>query len=208
MSRDLLNSTDWVNRESADRDTSFVKQPRKAADAITAAEVGPLAPLEVKVKPGETNKQTRARQKTQSFIDLVKGGLSPEDAAARIGLDLGEVTKISSQTDMKRVVAETLEVGHIRSDLRKEYLRAGLNKMVTEALVEGDRKSFGDLYKLAASDPEIGLTGPSVAIQNNINISEIGDILREFYPTPANEGGAEPPQSILENTIDSVIEPT
>jgi hypothetical protein len=206
--RDLLHTVAWINKTSLDEDLGFVKKPKKAADSIVAAEIeGEPAETKVVIKAGESNKQTRARQKTQSFIDLVKSGLSPEDAAARIGLDLGEVTKVASQTDMRRIVSETLEVGHIRSDLRKEYLRAGLNKMVTEALVEGDRKSFGDLYKLAASDPEIGLTGPSVAIQNNINISELGDILKEFMP-PANEGSGDTPQSILENTIDSVPEQT
>lgn len=207
MSRDLLSTTKWANRNSSDHDLNFVKKPKKAADLITAAEAGPLAPLEVRVRPGESNKQTRAKQKMTAFIEAVKGGLTPEDAAQRIGVDLGEVSRISSAADMRDIVSRTLEMGHIRSDILKEYLRASRNTMLTEAFMEGDRKGFSDLYKLAASDPEIGLTGPSVAIQNNIDLSGIEDILAQFN-TPANGGSTEAPQNVSEITIDTVTEQT
>ena len=207
MSRDLLHSIDWVGGTKSDRDLSFVKTPKKAADLITAAEAEGKAALDVVIKPGESNAKTRAKQKTRDFIDLVRSGLSPEDAAERIGLDLGEVTKISSQADMKSAVSEILNVGFIRSDIRKEYMRAGLNKMITEALMEGDRRDFANLYKLAASDPEIGLTGPSVAIQTNIDLSGLEDILAQFGETPSNGGNAAP-QNVPEITIDTVTEET
>lgn len=210
MPRDLLQTVDWAGQIKSDRDLSFVKTPKKAADLLTAASSDEKVALDVVIKPGESNAKTRAKQKTRDFIDLVKSGLSPEDAAERIGLDLGEVSKISSQADMKAIVAETLDTGFIRSDLRKEYLRAGLNKMITESLLEGDRRDFANLYKLAASDPEIGLTGPSIAIQNNINVSEIGDILAQF-DVPANEGSAGTPQNSSDSShkvLDTVSEET
>jgi hypothetical protein len=189
MSGNLLDSLDWANKVRCDRDNDFVKTPKKAADLITAAKVDGPPSFELAVKPGEGTKQTRAKQKARAFVDLVKNGLSPEDAAERIGMDLGEVTRISSAADMKELVARTLETGHIRSDIRKEVLRAGLNQSIMEALAEGDRKGFYDGYKLAASDPEIGLTGPSTVLGVQVNIGDdgIGGILKEFM------GGAEPP---------------
>jgi hypothetical protein len=208
--RDLLATTDWVGGTKSDRDLSFVKTPKKAADLLTAAESKEKVSLDVVIKPGESNAKTRAKQKTRAFVDLVKEGFAPEDAAEKIGLNLGEISKISSQADMKSAVADVLQTGFIRSDVRKEVLRSGINKMIMEALLEGDRKSFYDGYKLAASDPEIGLTGPSVAIQNNIDISDLGDILKEFM-TPANEGSAGTPQNMSDSSqilIDTVTEET
>jgi hypothetical protein len=175
-----------------------VKTPKRAADLITATEVAGPASLDVSVKPGEGNKQTRAKQKARSFVDLVKNGLSPEDAAERIGMDLGDATRIASAADMKDLVARTLESGHIRSDIRKEFLRAGLNKTMADALLEGDKRGFYDGYKLAAADPEIGLTGPSTVLGVQVNIGDdgIGGILKEFMVAP------ESPQKITSEPID------
>jgi hypothetical protein len=203
MSGSLLDSTDWSFRNRIDNDRSFVKKPTRAADAITAASASGPPSLEVSVKPGEGSKETRSKQKARAFVDLVKNGLSPEDAAQRIGLELGEVTRLSSGTDMKDLVARTLEIGHIRSDIRKEFLRAGLNQSLAEALAEGDRREFGNLYKLAASDPEIGLTGPSTVLGVQVNIGEdgIGGLLKEFM------GVSEPPQKIPQECVDLTTNP-
>jgi hypothetical protein len=194
----LVDSLDWANKTRVDNDKTFVKQPKRAADLITATKVDAPASLDVVVKPGEGNKETRRKQKVRALVDLIKNGLSPEDAAERIGLDLGEVTRISSASDMKELVAKTLENGHIRSDVRKEFLRGALNVSIAEALAEGDRKGVYDGYKLAASDPEIGLTGPSTVLGVQVNIGEdgIGGILKEFM------GVSESPQNIPATDLD------
>lgn len=207
MSRDLINTVNWQNKSSRDHDLAFVKKPKKAVDAITALEEETAGgALEVRVKPGESAKQTKARQKTQQFIELVKNGLSPEDAAARIGLDLGEVQKLGSKSDMARIVAETLEVGHIRSDIRKEYLRAGLNKMLTEAMLDGDRKEFGSLYKLAASDPDVGLTGPSTVNAIQVNFTDLKSVIGEFLEN-SEEDDKKSVDSLTPPDVLSVCEP-
>jgi hypothetical protein len=92
----------------------------------------------------------------------------------------------------------SLESGHIRSDIRKEFMRAGLNTVAGNALLAGENKVFLDAYKLAASDPEIGLTGPSTVLGVSVNIGDdgIGGILKEFM------GASESPQNIPVEVID------
>jgi hypothetical protein len=79
-------------------------------------------------------------------------------------------------------VSDVIQNGHIRSDLRKEALRAMLNINIANAHLEGERKDFAALYKLAAGDPDIGLSGPSTVNAVQVNIDGIKDILSEFMP--------------------------
>lgn len=175
MAKNFLNEGNWKNRDKVDADRSFIRTPVKAVDAITAGEVkGEAEATTPVVKPGESNKQTRAKAKARTFVDLVKGGLNPEDAAERIGMDIGEVTRITDATDMKRLVEKVISAGHMRADLRREFSRSLLTLTVAEAHAEGDRRGVYDGLKLMNSDPEIGLTGPSVAVGLQINMSENG----------------------------------
>lgn len=181
--KNLLETTNWKDRgKSGGERPSHVRKPEKFADAIEIASNEDAALLEVAVRPGEGVKTTRAKQKARDFIDLVKGGLEPEDAAERIGMDLSEVTRISSATDMKQIVKETIETGHMAAEIRQTMMRAGANIALMNTLKDGNYRDFMAVYKGMASDPQIGLTGPAVQLGFQVNVGDegLGGILKGF----------------------------
>lgn len=195
---DLFSKITWQNKASRDNDLTFVKKPKKAADAILVAEsTDALAPLEVKVKPGESARQTRAKQKTTQFVELVRGGLAPEDAAERIGLKIDEVARITDGADAKRIIGEVIQAGYMRSDVRKEFSRALTNVTVMEAHLEGDRRGVYDGLKIINADPEIGLTGPSTVNAIQVNFTDLQSVIGEFL----EDSSQKAPESVDSITI-------
>lgn len=166
-----MKEISWKNKTSRQNDKEFVKKTEGAPEPGTPE-------VKVTVKPGETNKQTRNKQKVKSFVDLVKKGLSPEDAAERIGLDLGEVANITTSRDLKRSVAEIIEMGDLRTEQRQALIRGGTNIMLTETIQQRDRKGFVDIAKLAMADPALGMSGPANANAVQVNVSILRDMMK------------------------------
>src|SRR6478609_2926045 len=157
-----MREINWQNKTSRDKEVEFVKKMPKRVKELAEGEA-PDEPVHITIKPGESLKQTRNKLKIQSFIDLVKSGLSPEDAAARIGMDLGEIANISSAKDLKKTVIDIIEMGDLRTEQRQMLIRGGTNIMLAESIQQRDRKGFVDIAKLAMSDPALGMSGPANA---------------------------------------------
>ena len=177
---DLSARVNWSSRTKTQKgkDTGFVKKISRAKDAMDLAKQDPKIRAEVKtlIRPGESNKQTRNKQKIQTFIDSVKGGLSPEDAAAKIGLELGEVANIVDSRDMKKVVADMVNTGSLTTEMRQAMVRGGLNTMLAETYLQRDRKGFTDVAKLMMQDPQMGMSGPANAVGVQVNVSVLKDL--------------------------------
>lgn len=111
------------------------------------------------------------------FVDLIEEGVSPGTAAARIGTTL---KALKSGGDMAEAIRTLLEVGHVKAEIKKEVIRAGLFKTFVEGIMSSDpaeKKIALEASKQMASDPEIGLT-KEADVSVNINLGDLGTAIK------------------------------
>lgn len=106
----------------------------------------------------------------RKFTDLVKDGVEPRIAAARIQRNLPQ------QPWIKKTFRSLLENYHWNADVDREIVRSGRRKVLLDALEDGDRKAAAAMMKQIAEDPLVGLAAPPVTI-NTIEIGELAGLL-------------------------------
>lgn len=116
------------------------------------------------------------REKAQKFIALVGEGMAPHKAAKKLGTTVGAIL---SRSEMQDAITSILEVGGLKSEVKREVLRAGLFKIFVEGVVSTDphlKKLALDASKQIAADPEIGLAQAETSVQ--IDLGSLGTALQ------------------------------
>jgi hypothetical protein len=147
-----------------------------------------LAPREVtwKVTPQRAKASDIAKLQAYKFVDLLKSGVKPGEAAHRLHTS---VKTIMSNPQSQKVVKEVIEEFTYNAEVRKLLQRALVNKTAVENAGEkGDKKLLLDALKLMADDSELGIKGPSVMIGGPVISSALQDVLDKI----------EPPQDIID----------
>lgn len=136
----------------------------------------PVAALEVLEPEAKDKKNEVVTHSAKRFVEALDAGKTPGQAAKAAGMTLKQ---IKDGGDMSKAIQHLLEVGHVRAEVKKEVIRAGLFKAFVEGITSpdpGERKLALEASKQMASDPEIGLTRDSeVAI--NINLGALDEAL-------------------------------
>lgn len=116
----------------------------------------------------------------KKFVELVKDQKkSPEEAARILSLDLSTA---GASEQMRLYTQKLLRSWAAGPDVRRELVRAGLNKIFMESLASGDYKTALDATKQIGSDPDVGLNAAPQPIVN-INIEAIEGIVSKMKPS-------------------------
>jgi hypothetical protein len=124
----------------------------------------------------DDSKNGGAKVKAARFVDLLKDGVKPGEAAERIGTSLKQ---LRTSEDMKTAVAELLATATLSSEIRKGMVRAGLNKVFIEGISSEDpkdRKVALEAAKLIASDEGLQ-TGSDVTVA--FDLGDLGDVIKD-----------------------------
>lgn len=159
----------------------FANSHRFSSDGME--EVGDT-PLKVEVI--ETT-ETPAKKMAGRFLDLVRSGERPGDAAHMLGTTLKEMDKsIAVQEALRELVPY-----HMKPELRKEMVRMGLNKVFLDNIRSADKdyvKLALDAAKQIGSDPDVGLNAaPAGGV--TIDLGSLGDLLSEKISPPTLDIG-------------------
>lgn len=110
------------------------------------------------------------------FMDLVGQGYKPHEAAKTVGTTM---SGIMGNEAFKKQVKQLVESASMPNDIRKEMVRAGLNRIFMENVARPDSNSQKlaiEAAKAISSDPDVGLNAiPNPGIQ--ININELDNVL-------------------------------
>ena len=149
--------------EAPVRDIVFSDEPNKDEEILTEA----VADVTLTV---DDSKNSGAKVKASRFVDLLKSGVKPGEAAEKIGTSLKQ---LRTSEDMKVAVAELLATATLSSEIRKGMVRAGLNKVFIEGIASEDpkdRKVALEAAKLISADEQIS-TGQEIGVT-----FELGDL--------------------------------
>lgn len=111
----------------------------------------------------------------QKFVDLLKQGKTPGEAAQAIGTT---VRALNTQGDMQAAVAALVSIGELPAEVRRKMLKAGLNKMFMEGIGSDsvkERKLALEAAKLIGQDE-----GMAEADGGTKVVFELGDLAEVF----------------------------
>ena len=109
--------------------------------------------------------------------DLIKQGLSAEEAAEQLGLDLKRNGALRQQ--LRKLIAE---VGNVPSMVQKELVRSARLKLMLKNVHSDDtdeQKIALQAAKQIASDPEVGLNQPPQVIAL-IDMESLGEVIKQL----------------------------
>lgn len=106
-----------------------------------------------------------------SFENKVSSGHSP----GRVLHDMKKDGPFENRAVYRKTIQSLVETYLIPPKAETAMIKAGRQKMMAEALVEGDAKTFSKLATLAAKDPELNLQQKSPAI--SIKIGDLREVL-------------------------------
>lgn len=121
----------------------------------------------------------RPEVKVRKFAEALAEGLTPGKAAQRLGTTLKQ---LKSRSDMCKAIEELIDVAHVKPEIKKEVIRAGLFKTFVEGITSDDkdaRKIALEASKQMATDPDIGLDRTS-DVSINVNLGELEDVLKDI----------------------------
>lgn len=125
--------------------------------------------------PKNKYKSEVVKHNAKRFVEAIEGGASVGQAAAKIGLTARE---IKSSDEMEAAIKKLISIGHIKDEVSKALLKAGLIKTFVEGITSSDKEA----KKLALESAKI--LGPSVGMNTEsevhvtINLGELGDKIR------------------------------
>lgn len=106
-----------------------------------------------------------------AFQNKVASGHSP----GRVLHDMKREGPFETRAVYRKTIQDLVEKYLIPPKAETAMIKAGRQKLMAEALVEGDAKTFGKLAALAAKDPELNLQQKSPAI--SIKIGDLKEVL-------------------------------
>jgi len=126
------------------------------------------------------NKDDVATAKAKKFLDLVRKGCTPGEAAEQVGMSLAQLKR----TRVRKRIEDLTIAYHLPDEIRKLLVKAGLNRLFMMNLGKKDvanQKILLDTIKQMASDPDVGLqSNQQVGIQ--INLGELADLISRTPP--------------------------
>ncbi len=155
----------WEQPEESDKDLRLNEDQVK--DDASPLEVLEPFPLDV-----ETDHQNKAPKNgiAKRFLELTGQGYKAHEAAKLMG---STIKGLVGNDAFKRQVQQLIETASLSADLRKEMLRAGLNRIFMENVSNPDKESQKlaiEAAKVIGSDPDVGLNAqPQAGIQINLN---------------------------------------
>jgi hypothetical protein len=106
-----------------------------------------------------------------AFQNKVASGHSP----GRVLHDMKREGPFETRAVYRKTIQDLVEKYLIPPKAETAMIKAGRQKLMAEALVEGDAKTFGKLAALAAKDPELNLQQKSPAI--SIKIGDLREVM-------------------------------
>lgn len=131
--------------------------------------------VEVDNSHGKGNPKTVAATVAKKFVELVKSGETPSDAARRLHRKLSD---LRMDEEFTRKAAAIIEGGYLPAEVRKALVRSGLNRRFVNGIDSDDpelRRDALTAAKMIAEDPEVGLKHTAPAVE--IDLTVLGDIL-------------------------------
>ena len=123
----------------------------------------PIQNVQVAKNKRGTLKKAASALRANQFVDLVKGGMSQELAAAAVHRSVSELHK---DRDVMALVDNLVETYTLTPEKRRKLVRA---KQTEIMLFAEDPKVQLDASKAIAGDVEIGISGPGIGVQVNVN---------------------------------------
>jgi len=115
-----------------------------------------------------TTGETVLEHKAKKFLDLIKGGKEPGEAAKEIGSTLGELRRAGALARACREVIQRAEEEKLLdTEVRKKLRKARLTELMMQ-----DEDLKVALGAIKADQVEHGVGGPMVAVQVNLNRDE------------------------------------
>lgn len=171
---DELEFKDHGPGKAAHLDDKFQAEPPDG-EIILKNEVAEDEPPHV-VLDTEKGKDDVVTAKAKKFLDLVRKGVTPGDAAKKVGMSLAQLRR----TKVKKRIEDLTIAYHLPDEIRKLLVKNGLNRLFMMNLGKKDvanQKLLLDTIKQMASDPDVGLqSNQQVGIQ--INLGELGELLK------------------------------
>jgi hypothetical protein len=146
----------------------FISDLQRRPDGIS---IFLLAPQEVtwKVTPQRAKASDVAKLTAHKFVDLMKSGLKPGEAAHRLHTSVRNIMQNSSS---RKVVKDVIEEFTYDASVRKLLQRALVNKTAVENADEkGDKKLLLEALKLMADDSELEIKKPVALLGGPVTIS-------------------------------------
>jgi hypothetical protein len=114
--------------------------------------------------PKKADIKTVSKVRAVKFVELVKAGESPQEAAKQVHTSLARLERDPEVQAM----CETLIAQYtLPAETRKKLVRARLNKVVAE----GNDKEAVAAAKLVSADPEVGITTQIPQVMQQFNFS-------------------------------------
>lgn len=122
------------------------------------------------------DKKAEVKKVAERFVDLVKHGEKPGEAARMVGTTLRE---IGSRDDLKKFVSRLIGDFHLEAAVQKELVSAGLTKLFTEAVRSPDIED----RKLALAvgkqlSQNLGIVAADGTV--TVDLGSLGDVLKDI----------------------------
>lgn len=124
----------------------------------------------------DDSKDSIANKKAKRFVELVKSGVTPGEAASTIGTRL---KNINTSDDMKVALTELLTTAKLDGKIREQMVKAGLNKLFLKTVDSNDVKDMKialETAKLIGADE--GIKGP-VESGVTIDVGSLWPIIKD-----------------------------
>jgi hypothetical protein len=125
-------------------------------------------------KPGPKRGKRDGKVTARKFVELVRDQQkTPQEAASILNLDM---KTLSTGPEFKHYCQILYKNWSAPAEVRREIVRAGLNKVAVESLANGDYETFMTATKQIGSDPEVGLTAPPAPLVS-LNIGSLDALM-------------------------------
>lgn len=125
--------------------------------------------------------KSRASVQAKRFLELISNGVLPNTAAENLNENLPELRKDAT---IRKGLKLLVEQSRFPAEVRKEMVRAGLNKLFMENINGSlkEQKVALEASKQIAKDPETGLTTPNIGPQVHIDMGALTEMLQKMKP--------------------------
>lgn len=122
--------------------------------------------------------------KARRFLELVGNGVAPFDAARAQHTNLREIRKDPQMRQDLKALKDLIQNSRFPGDLRKEMVRAGLNRVFLDNITGKlkQQKLALDAARQMAKDPEIGLNIPTPSPSVTIDLGALGSMVDKMKP--------------------------
>lgn len=174
----------WLEDTEAYGDTVQEKPFNPAPEGEHTIKDIPVVDNEVNV---ELTKKVEQNIKAKRFLEMVKGGVPQWEAAKKNGTTIKAIYQTQG---LRAAVKNLIETGTLPAAIRKELVRAGLNKIFIENIDGGPREQKLALQaaKQISGDPDVGLNIPPSNISVNVDVTKLNELFKNMKVPEVFEG--------------------